>query len=138
MVIDKTHSLPFRISETKKGLHIAYDITLNTRGITGKGKFFTVGILSIWVKRDPSNSPLEIVVRVVGHPHKDRHGGKIAHEITSLPKEDFFKIEKRAIEFRSGEKRVRVRLGDKQIFQIQTAIEKTIKISEEFNVGVVK
>lgn len=132
MVINKINTLSERISRFM-GMEIAYDMTLHTKGIVGKNKFFTVDLLSVWAKRDSHDSPWKIVVRIVGHPHGNENGGKIAHEIESFVEKVFCKFEKRAIEFMSDGKRIRVRLGDKQIFQIKSAIEETASIAKNWN-----
>ena len=114
-------------------MEITYDISLNTRGITGKNKFFTVNVLSVWTHRRSYDSPWNVVIRVVGHPYGYRDGGKIDHEINSSTKETFFNIEKRAIEFAHEGKRIRIRLGHKQISQIHDALKETLDIAKECN-----
>lgn len=133
MVTNKIDTLSERISRFM-GIEIAYGMDLHTKGLVGKNKFFTVNLVSVWAKRDYHDSPWRIVVRIVGHPsYGDENGEKIAHEIESCAEEVFCKFEKRAMEFTADDKRIRVRLGDKQITQIQNAIDKTVSIAKNWN-----
>jgi hypothetical protein len=132
MVTYKINTLKDRISRGI-GMKITYDISLNTRGITGKNKFFTVNVLSIWTHRRSYDSPWNVVIRVVGHPYGNRNDGKIDHEINSSTEETFFKVEEHAIEFTHEGKRIRIRLGDKQISQIHNALKETLNIAKECN-----